>query len=116
MPLSEQEQIRRDNLQAIIDSGIAPYPSSAFDVSHLSQQLHTHCEDESMENYKEVTLAGRLMMKRIMGKASFAELQDSAGRMQIYVSRDDICPGEDKLLYNTAVSYTHLTLPTTPYV
>jgi len=101
MALSEQEEIRRGNLQAIREAGIEPYPSQAFDVSHLSQELHENCSENTMDRYREVTLSGRLMMKRIMGKASFAELQDSAGRMQIYVSRDDICPEEDKTLYNT---------------
>ncbi len=101
MALSEQELIRRENLQKIIELGINPYPSSEYKVSHTSQDVIEGYTEEKKDQYKEVTLAGRLMMKRIMGKASFAELQDSAGRMQIYVNRDEICPGEDKTLYNT---------------
>ena len=100
MSLSEQEIVRREALQSIRALGVDPYPASAYAV--------THCASEIKEGYKEgeggyehVTLSGRLMMKRIMGKASFAELQDSSGRLQLYVNRDEICPGEDKTLYNT---------------
>lgn len=98
-PLSEQEIIRRDNLQKLIEAGIEPYPSSVFPVNVLSSEIKSNFK-EGDTTYQEVCLAGRLMSKRIMGKASFAELQDSAGRIQIYISRDDICPNEDKTLYN----------------
>jgi len=99
--LSEQEQIRRDNLQAIIDLGINPYPSNSFPVTASAEEVRANFTSENQEGYQEVVLAGRLMSRRIMGKASFAELMDSTGRIQIYVSRDDICSGEDKALYNT---------------
>lgn len=97
--LSEQELVRRDNLQKIVDLGIDPYPSSSYPVSHQSQEVHAGYEKDK-DAYGAVVMAGRLMSRRVMGKASFAELQDASGRIQIYVSRDDICPGEDKTLYN----------------
>ncbi len=97
--LSEQEIVRRDNLQKIIDLNINPYPNETFPISHSSKEIHDGYKDNE-DDFKEITFAGRLMSRRIMGKASFAELQDSAGRMQIYVSRDDICPGENKDMYN----------------
>ncbi len=98
--LSEQEVVRRENLQKMLDLGINPYPSTTFPVSHVATEVHAGYTEGS-EDYQEVCMAGRLMSRRIMGKASFAELQDTSGRMQIYVSRDDICPGEDKAMYNT---------------
>lgn len=98
--LSEQELVRRENLQKIRDLGIDPYPPAKFPVNQLARVIKEAYE-EGAEGYESVCLAGRLMMKRVMGKASFAELQDSSGRIQIYVSRDDICPGEDKTMYNT---------------
>ena len=101
MSLSEQELVRRENLQKIKDCGIDPYPSSAFDITHRAAEVSLNYTEESKSDYSEVTMAGRLMMKRIMGKASFAELQDSSGRLQVYVNRDEICPDEDKTLYNT---------------
>ncbi|MFZ1706083.1 MAG: amino acid--tRNA ligase-related protein, partial [Saprospiraceae bacterium] len=97
--LSEQEVIRRENLQKLIEANIEPYPSSVFPVNVLSTEIKSNFK-EGDTTYQEVYLAGRLMSKRIMGKASFAELQDSGGRIQIYISRDDVCPGEDKTLYN----------------
>ena len=100
MQLSEQEIVRRENLQKIIDLGINPFPAEKFEVSATATQIKEEF-DASIPNFQEVSLAGRIMMKRVMGKASFAELQDSSGRIQIYVSRDEICPGEDKALYNT---------------
>lgn len=104
MQLSELEIVRRENLQKIQEMGIDPYPAAAFPVTHQSATIQAEFQtDEEGHplNFQEVCLAGRLMGKRIMGKASFAELQDSSGRIQIYVSRDDIAPGEDKALYNT---------------
>ncbi len=95
--LSEQEIVRRESLQKLRDLGIEPYPAASFDVDTTSKQI--------IENYKEgkeqnVVIAGRLMSRRIMGKASFAELQDTDGRIQLYVNRDEICQGEDKIMYN----------------
>ncbi len=98
--LSEQELVRRDNMQKLIDLGINPYPGSSVDINASAQEIRSNfAEGES--TYQDVCLAGRLMSRRIMGKASFAELMDSSGRIQLYVSRDDICPGENKDMYNT---------------
>lgn len=98
--LSEQEILRRESLQALRDLGINPYPAEAFNVTAFAQDI-TENFNTDPETYQHVTLAGRIMTRRIMGSASFAELQDSTGRIQIYLKRDDICPGEDKTLYNT---------------
>ncbi|WP_235297195.1 lysine--tRNA ligase [Portibacter marinus] len=100
MPLSEQEIIRRENLQKIIDAGVNPYPAEMFTKNTTSKEIKENF-DVDQNNFQDVVIAGRLMQKRIMGKASFAEIMDSAGRIQIYVNRDEICPGEDKTLYNT---------------
>jgi lysyl-tRNA synthetase class 2 len=97
---SEQEEIRRDSLKEMISLGIRPYPSEEFPVNINSQEILDRFEPDS-QNLQEVSIAGRIMSRRIMGNASFAELQDAAGRIQIYLRRDDICPGEDKTLYNT---------------
>ncbi|MFT5922954.1 MAG: lysyl-tRNA synthetase class 2, partial [Flavobacteriales bacterium] len=94
--LSEQEQGRRDSLHQLRELGIEPYPAEAFEASHYALNLLTN-----FEAGKQVTLSGRMMSKRIMGKASFAELKDSTGRIQIYINRDVLCPDEDKVLYNT---------------
>jgi len=106
--LSEQEQNRRQSLQALRDLGIDPYPAALFPVNTSAKEIKENFREETLEdgsrkglNYQEVCLAGRLMASRPAGKASFAELQDSSGRIQIYVRRDDICPTEDKTLYNT---------------
>lgn len=95
MQLTEQERIRRESLSELRKLGIDPYPAAAFKVTHRSKQL-----DAEFTNGIAVTLAGRLMARRIMGKASFAELQDSDGIFQLYFNRDELCPGEDKTLYN----------------
>ncbi|MDX5442906.1 MAG: OB-fold nucleic acid binding domain-containing protein, partial [Hymenobacteraceae bacterium] len=100
MHLSEQELRRRHEREALQKMGINPYPSELFDVTATAKEIKENFDKEK-NNYQEVSLAGRLMSRRIMGKASFAELMDSTGRIQIYVSRDDIAPGEDKDLYNT---------------
>jgi lysyl-tRNA synthetase, class II len=97
--LSEQEQIRRNALEEIRKLGINPYPQAEYKVSHKTREIKNKFNQEE-NNFQDVSLAGRLMSKRIMGKASFAELQDDTGRLQIYVNRDEICPGEDKSLYN----------------
>ncbi len=100
MQLSEQEIVRRENLQKIIDTGVDPYPAQMFEKNTTSTEIKEGYDAEK-GNFTDVTIAGRLMQKRIMGKASFAEIMDSEGRIQIYVNRDEICPGEDKTLYNT---------------
>jgi lysyl-tRNA synthetase class 2 len=97
--LSEQEILRRESLQQLRDLGIDPYPAAEYKVTSFAQDIIDNFE-KFPERYKNVTLAGRIMGRRIMGSASFAELQDSTGRIQIYLKRDDICPGEDKTLYN----------------
>ncbi|MEX1002331.1 MAG: lysine--tRNA ligase [Crocinitomicaceae bacterium] len=93
--LSEQEVQRREALEKLRELGINPYPADLFPVDHLSVDIKKNYEEG-----KKVILAGRLMRKKIQGKASFGELQDSAGRIQLYFNRDEICPGEDKVLYN----------------
>lgn len=99
--LSEQEVVRRENLNKLLAAGIEPYPSATFDVNVTTTEIKSNFKAGD-DTYQKVTLAGRLMSRRIMGKASFAELQDSAGRIQLYISRDDICPDDDKTLYNDA--------------
>ena len=100
--LSEQEIVRRDALQKLIDLGIEPFPAEEFVVNVSAKDIHKHYEANKLD-YKNVSIAGRVMSKRIMGKASFAELQDATGRIQIYFNRDEICPDEDKTLYNEVV-------------
>lgn len=98
--LSEQEQVRRESLQALIDLGINPYPAAQYEISNYSDEIKKQFpEDETL--FQEVSIAGRIMSRRIMGAASFAEIQDSKGRIQLYFRRDDICPGDDKTMYNT---------------
>lgn len=97
--LSEQEVIRRENLDKLRALGIDPFPSDTFDVNAKALEIKENYDAEK-NNFQTVKLAGRLMAQRIMGKASFAELMDSSGRIQIYINRDEICPGEDKTLYN----------------
>ncbi|MEM9990469.1 MAG: amino acid--tRNA ligase-related protein, partial [Bacteroidota bacterium] len=99
MQLSEQEIVRRENLQKIRDLGIEPFPAEAFTVTNTAQEVVEQFEP-AVENFQEVALAGRVMGRRVMGKAAFAELQDASGRIQIYVARDSICPEENKDLYN----------------
>lgn len=99
--LSEQEQQRRESLQKLRDLGIEPYPAEEYKLSHTASDIAQGFEsDPDKPEYQEVSVAGRLMIKRIMGKASFAELKDHSGRIQLYFNRDVICPGEDKTLYN----------------
>ena len=95
MQLSEQEVIRREKLAKLRELGINPYPAAEFPIDSTSTTIK-----ENFKEGKEVVMAGRLMSRRIQGKASFAELQDSEGRIQVYFNRDEICPGEDKSLYN----------------
>jgi lysyl-tRNA synthetase class 2 len=97
MQLSEQEIIRRQSMDELNKLGINPYPAELFDVNVTSQQIHTNYPQQE---FKDVSIAGRIMTRRVMGNASFAELQDETGRIQVYFRRDDICPSEDKTLYN----------------
>lgn len=97
--LTELELQRRQNLEKIREMGIEPFPAAEYKVSNFSTELLENYSEEK-NNFQEVTIAGRIMQKRIMGKASFAEIQDSEGRIQVYINRDEICPNEDKSLYN----------------
>ena len=97
---SEQEQLRRNSLQALRDLGINPYPAEKFDVSANAAQIAAEFDVEPSK-FENVTIAGRIMSRRIMGSASFFELQDHTGRIQVYIRRDDICPEGDPTLYNT---------------
>ena len=97
--LSEQEIVRRDALKKIKDLGINPYPADLFPVDVTAKDIHENYERDKL-SYKSICIAGRLMGTRVMGKASFSEMQDSTGRIQVYVNRDEICPGDDKTLYN----------------
>ncbi len=98
--LSEQEQIRRDALDELIRLGIDPFPAEGFEVNTTSKEILDNFHPETMV-FEDVQIAGRIMSRRIMGSASFAELQDQQGRIQIYFRRDDVCPTDDKTLYNT---------------
>jgi len=98
--LSEQEQIRRNSLQELLNLGIDPFPADTFEINAITTEiLEKFPTDNSL--FQDVSIAGRIMGRRIMGAASFVELQDAAGRIQLYFKRDEICPGEDKTLYNT---------------
>ncbi len=100
LQLSEQERFRREALKELQQMGIDPYPADEYAINASVEQILLHFpKDETL--YQDVQLAGRLMGRRIMGSASFAELQDSTGRIQLYFNRDEICPGEDKSMYNT---------------
>jgi lysyl-tRNA synthetase, class II len=98
--LSEQEIIRRQSLEELYNLGINPYPAELYPINSNSVAIHEGFE-KNPDLFKDIVIAGRIMSRRIMGNASFAELQDSAGRIQVYIRRDDICPGEDKTLYNS---------------
>lgn len=100
MQLSEQEIERRKSREELHNLGINPYPSETFKVNVTAKDIKQNYEKSKLD-YKNITIAGRLMSKRVMGKASFAEIQDQTGRIQVYIARDEICPGEDKTLYNT---------------
>ena len=99
LELSEQEIVRRLSLQELRDMGIEPYPAAEFPTNAFSEDIKNDFKGE--DEKREVVIAGRMMSRRVMGKASFVELQDSKGRIQVYITRDDICPEEDKTLYNT---------------
>ncbi|MBR2631542.1 MAG: lysine--tRNA ligase [Bacteroidaceae bacterium] len=107
LELSEQEINRRNNLQALKDMGIEPYPAAEYPTDAFSTDIIADFKDPAVdaegnptEPFREVCIAGRMMSRRVMGKASFLELQDSKGRIQVYITRDDICPEENKDLYN----------------
>ena len=99
LELSEQEIVRRQSLQTLREMGIDPYPAAEFPTNAFSTDIKAEFKDE--DEPRQVVIAGRMMGRRVMGKASFAELQDSKGRIQVYIARDEICPGENKDLYNT---------------
>jgi lysyl-tRNA synthetase class 2 len=98
--LSEQEIVRRNSLEEIKKLGINPYPADKFEVTDYSSDIKAGFSEEE-NNFQNITIAGRIMSRRIMGKAAFFELQDSKGSIQVYVNRDVICPDEDKTFYNT---------------
>jgi lysyl-tRNA synthetase class 2 len=98
--LSEQEILRRQKREELQKLGIDPYPAELFEVNVTADDIHRNYERDKL-NYKNISIAGRLMGFRVMGNASFAELQDATGRIQLYFRRDDLCPTEDKTLYNT---------------
>jgi lysyl-tRNA synthetase, class II len=98
--LSEQEQIRRESLAELRKLGINPYPAAEYKINAYAADILEQYSPEK-NNFQSVCIAGRIMSRRIMGSASFAELMDSTGRIQVYIRRDDVCPGEDKTLYNT---------------
>src|SRR6476620_3096245 len=101
MHLSDQEIIRRDKLKQLQDLGIDPYPASLFPVNTNSKYIRENYKGETnADDFKNVAIAGRIMGVRDMGKASFAVLQDAVGKIQLYIKRDDISPGEDKSLYD----------------
>lgn len=97
--LNDQELQRRNEVRRLREIGIDPYPAEGFDVNTTAAQIQTHFS-EGVQGYESLAIAGRIASKRIMGKASFAELEDSTGRIQLYFNRDEICPNEDKSLYN----------------
>jgi lysyl-tRNA synthetase class 2 len=97
--LSEQEIQRRDSLKQLRELGINPYPAEAYEVNAYAADINENYERDKIA-YKNISIAGRIMTRRIMGNASFAELQDSTGRVQLYLKRDDMCPDEDKTMYN----------------
>ena len=98
LELSEQEIVRRNSLNTMREMGIDPYPAAEFPVDAYSDDIRAQFSDDAEP--RPVRIAGRIMSRRIMGKASFMELKDSKGRIQVYISRDDLCPGENKDLYN----------------
>jgi lysyl-tRNA synthetase class 2 len=99
LELSEQEIGRRESLQELRQRGINPYPAAEYPTNAFSTEIIDSFQDDA--ETREVCIAGRMMSRRVMGKASFVELQDSKGRIQVYITRDDLCPGDDKELYNT---------------
>ncbi len=97
---SEQEIVRREKLRELLELGIDPYPAPLFEITHTAKDIKDNYTDENAEQYKNISIAGRIMSVRDMGKANFAVIQDSTGRIQLYIKRDEICPGEDKSLFD----------------
>jgi len=93
---SEQETIRRDKLKELIALGVDPYPAPLFEITHTAKEIKENYSEENKDTFKDISIAGRIMSVRDMGKANFAVIQDSTGRIQLYIKRDEICPGEDK--------------------
>jgi lysyl-tRNA synthetase class 2 len=100
MALSEQELHRREEREELLKLGIDPYPAETFPINVSCKDIHKNYNNRKLD-YKNISIAGRIMSKRIMGSASFAEIQDASGKIQIYLNRDEICPTEDKTMYNT---------------
>jgi len=98
--LNEQEQLRRESLAKLRELGIDPYPAALYPVNTTAQEIKDGFDPEQ-GNFQDIVIAGRIMSRRIMGAASFGEIQDETGRIQVYINRDEICPGEDKTMYNT---------------
>ena len=98
--LSEQEILRRESMTKLRELGIEPYPAPLYPVNSNAAEIAAKFKPEE-NNLQDLCIAGRIMSRRIMGAASFMELQDESGRIQVYVKRDEICPGEDKTMYNT---------------
>src|ERR1044072_2086663 len=98
--LSEQEQLRREKMAELIMMGIDPYPAPLYPVNHTARAIKDTYTNETAAEFADVCLAGRIMSVRDMGKANFAVIQDGSGKIQLYIRRDDICPGEDKSLYD----------------
>ena len=98
--LSEQEIIRRQSLQELVNMGINPYPAETYPINVTAKEIHEKFPGDNAL-YQDISIAGRIMTRRIMGSASFAEIQDDTERIQLYFNRDEVCPGEDKSMYNT---------------
>ena len=98
--LSEQELIRREKLKELTELGIDPYPAPLYEITHTAKGIKEQYTEETKEQFKDISIAGRIMSVRDMGKANFAVIQDSTGRIQLYIKRDERCPGEDKTLYD----------------
>ena len=98
--LSEQELVRRDKLKELLELGIDPYPAPLYEITHTARDIKENYSEENKDKYKEISIAGRIMGVRDMGKANFAVLQDSTGRIQLYIKRDELCPGDDKMMYD----------------
>ena len=98
--LSEQELVRREKLRDLLALGIDPYPAPLYEITHSAKDIKENYSEATAADYQEISLAGRIMSRRDMGKANFAVLQDSTGRIQVYIKRDEICTGEDKELYD----------------
>ena len=100
MSISEQARLRREDREALFAAGYQPYPATTYPVNSSTAHIRQHFSSEKEADFSDISLAGRLMARRLMGAASFAELQDSRGRLQLYIRRDTLCPDEDKSLYN----------------